>query len=161
MKRALGTALLLLLLAPPAMGQRGGVFVDPNSPAGVEYAIPLEQARREAAGDASVNPGGRPSGGQAAAQTEGQQLFGEGIEPVGGRGARARNAPAGSGKRGTSSGGAAAEGAEAAGASASTAAVAAASEEGSGLPLTIGIAGAVLVAGVAGGLGLRRLLREG
>jgi hypothetical protein len=160
MKRALGTALLLLLIAPPAMGQRGGVFVDPNSPAGVEYAIPLEQARREAAG-VSVDPGGRPSGGQAAAQTEGQQLFGEGIEPVGDRGTRGRNAPAGSGKPGKSSGGGAANGARATGASASTAAVAAASEEGSGLPLTIGIAGAVLVAGVAGGLGLRRLLREG
>jgi hypothetical protein len=165
MRRAITAGLILALLAPPAaLGQRGGVFVDPDSPAGAEYAIPLEQARREAAGDTSGNRG--EAGGVRAG---GEQLFGEGITPAGG--GSAGGGGSGTGAGGGSSGGRAGEGGNppadsatespsGASASASTAAVAAASEEKSGLPLTIGLAGAVLAAGVAGGLGLRRLLRD-
>jgi hypothetical protein len=162
MKRATTVALLLPLLAPAtALGQRDGVFVDPDSPAGVEYAIPLEQARQEASGDTSGN-----QSVVNAAQTGGEGLFGEGIRPARGRsvgdanrGGSSRNGSARGG--GDASGGAAGErhpGAD--DASPSTAAVAAATEESSGLPLTIGIAAAVLAIGVAGGLGLRRLLRD-
>jgi hypothetical protein len=165
MTRAITTALILALLAPPAaLGQRGGVIVDPDSPAGAEYAIPLDQARREAAGDTSGNRG--EAGGVRAG---GEELFGEGITPAGGGSAGGGGSDGGagggssggrSGERENASGGSATESPSGPGASASTAAVAAASEQNSGLPLTIGIAGAVLAAGLAGGLGLRRVLRD-
>jgi hypothetical protein len=75
------TALLVTLavtsLAPAAAAQEEGVFVDPDSPAGKEYAIPLEQARRDAAG------GGKPGHGS---EGGGESLFGAGIEPAEGGG---------------------------------------------------------------------------
>jgi hypothetical protein len=71
----LGLLLFLLLAAPPAAGQdEEGVFVDPESPAGKEYAIPLEQARREATPDALGREGGAGS-----ASAEQPPLFGMGI----------------------------------------------------------------------------------
>ena len=133
------------------------MFVDPDSPAGKEYAVPLDQARRDAAGRA---PGG-PAGEAAGASAKGEPLFGVGIEPQ-----RGSDAGGGSGKSGNAEGGTGAgggsggDGAGGADEARSTAAVTAASEEGSGLPLTIGIAGAVLAGGVAAGLGLRRLLGD-
>jgi hypothetical protein len=71
-------ALVLVLLAPPipAAAQNEGVFVDPDSPTGKQYQVPLESARRQAdpRGDGRVAPpGGRPTGTSAA------PLFGEGI----------------------------------------------------------------------------------
>jgi hypothetical protein len=71
------TSLLVLLAVagpvPVAAAQEEGVFFDPDTPAGKEYAIPLEQARRDAGG-----------GGQARRENEagprGQPLFGVGIE---------------------------------------------------------------------------------
>jgi hypothetical protein len=67
------TLLIFALLAPAAWAQDDGVFVDPDSPTGKEYAIPLEEARRQAdpssGGGQKVQPGTRDS-----------PLFGEGIE---------------------------------------------------------------------------------
>jgi hypothetical protein len=64
-------------LAPVAAAQEDGVFFDPDSPAGKEYAIPLEQARRDAAAGGSTGRGSEGGG---------QSLFGAGIEPAeGGR----------------------------------------------------------------------------
>jgi hypothetical protein len=51
-----------------------GVFIDPNRPAGTEYAIPLDLARRGAAPDPS---GGAGSGGSADASAP---RFGSGVE---------------------------------------------------------------------------------
>ncbi|HWA54127.1 MAG TPA: hypothetical protein VG816_08145, partial [Solirubrobacterales bacterium] len=59
-------ALVLLAAASPALAR---VHFDPESPAGKEYALPLDQARDEAAG-AGKSDG--PAGKKA-------QLFGEGI----------------------------------------------------------------------------------
>jgi hypothetical protein len=59
--------------APPAGAQ---VFVDPGSPSGKEYAIPLEEARREASsggGDFPVEQGERSA-----------PLFGEGVDGASG-----------------------------------------------------------------------------
>ena len=67
-----GSALACLaLLVSPAWAQEDGVFVDPDSPAAKEYALPLEQARREAGG------GSQGAGADAA------PLFGEGVKPSG------------------------------------------------------------------------------
>jgi hypothetical protein len=70
-------AIGLALLAPtPAVAQSDGVFVDPDSPTGKQYQLPLESARRQAdpSSDGRIAPpGARPSGTGPAA------LFGEGI----------------------------------------------------------------------------------
>src|SRR6476619_4464476 len=55
-----------------AAAQDDGVHVDPNSPAGKEYALPLDSARRDANG-----------GGDSAAGS-GAPLFGVGISRQGG-----------------------------------------------------------------------------
>jgi hypothetical protein len=52
------------------------VHVDPGSPAGKEYAIPIERARREASGGAKINAGSAPT---PIAQVP---LFGQGIKPA-------------------------------------------------------------------------------
>src|SRR5687767_15112379 len=41
----------ILALAPAAAQGQAGKRPDPNSPAGVEYQLPLDQARQNAAGD--------------------------------------------------------------------------------------------------------------
>ncbi len=59
-------------MAPAALAQDEGVFVDPGSPSGKEYALPLDTARREADPtrdpDAPVRAGSRSS-----------PLFGSGV----------------------------------------------------------------------------------
>jgi hypothetical protein len=128
------------------------VFIDPDSPAGTEYAIPLDQARRDANGGDAV-----PGRGGA-----GEPLFGAGITP----GRQARRAGAGGDARGSrDSAGASRDqtgkpGSDSkSGASASTAAIAAATGEGgSETLLTAGIAAAVLAVGLAAGLAFRKAL---
>ena len=71
-----------------------GVFVDPDSPAGTEYAVPLEQARQEATGT---------SGAGAAGISGDQPLFGVGIERSssgGAKGAKGSGVPGGGGSDG-------------------------------------------------------------
>lgn len=55
-----------------ASAQEEGVFVDPDSPAGTEYAIPVEEARREASGD--------PDGKDSTGAPRQAPLFGAGIK---------------------------------------------------------------------------------
>jgi hypothetical protein len=62
-------AMLTLLLMPQHSALAGGVSFDPDSPAGKEYALPLDQARDEAAG---VGKADGPAGEKA-------PLFGEGV----------------------------------------------------------------------------------
>ena len=63
------------LVAPSTAVAQEEVQVDPDSPAGVEYKLPLEEARRDAGPDASGGGGGGPT-----------PLFGAGIRPVGSQG---------------------------------------------------------------------------
>lgn len=170
MRRTAITTLLLAATAAPPAAAQDGVFVDPNSPAGVEYAIPLDEARREAAGG-SRDGGGDPS--------RGQPLFGKGITRVEGSGSQRAE--------GSSDQGGSREGGGAVGGAASTdgrgrqqgeggddalpdprdvppsvagsAAIEAATSDGSDGLLTAGIAAAVLAAGLAAGFGLRRVLK--
>jgi hypothetical protein len=77
--RILALALLVvpvvgLVPAATAFGQNdpgGGVTVDPNSPSGTEYDIPLERARRESEGKQKKN---------VTAGSQSSPLFGEGVQ---------------------------------------------------------------------------------
>jgi hypothetical protein len=97
---AITCAIVLGVGAADAAAQGQGVTVDPESPSGKQYAIPLESARRQA-DPQSVRPTG-PSGAGSAA------LFGEGVVVAGrikgqsrdGSGARQ---PGGKAPRGTAS----------------------------------------------------------
>jgi hypothetical protein len=184
-----GVTLVVLLaggsLAPTAVAQEDGVFVDPDSPAGKEYAIPLDQARRDAAGGGAAGGGGG----------SGQSLFGAGIErakgatkdggngsasarqsgpDAGGRSPQAERLPKGgrphgrerrpdeerrpSGDRPSRGNGSqAADDAVAEGRRARTLESAAG---GSETLLSAGVAAAVLGAGVVVAFGLRRLMRS-
>jgi hypothetical protein len=80
---ALASALAgALTFAAPAAALEPGVFVDPGSPAGKEYSIPLSELRGAATGHA-------PIGSQA------QPLFGVGIGPARASGQPARGVSAG------------------------------------------------------------------
>lgn len=68
------SCLAVLLLAGPA-GAQDDVFVDPDSPTGSEYDIPLERARRDASTDRS--------GAAQSYRSRTAPLFGEGIEATG------------------------------------------------------------------------------
>ena len=159
LKRLALIPLLLAVAAPPAVAQQDGVFVDPDSPAGKEYAVPIDQARGDAAGGGDAGPGEEP-------------LFGEGIEPPSGDSANVQSSERtqdSDGTRGKEEGsrekGAEPRPGEGSGSSVdvghSSAAIEAAATDGSSGLLSAGIAAAVLVAGLLGGLGLRRLLRSG
>src|SRR5436190_639289 len=75
-KRSLVLSLSALALASPAAaladGSDDGVFVDPGSPSGKEYAIPIESARRDAASGSHSASGDKP--GKA------PPLFGVGVK---------------------------------------------------------------------------------
>ena len=167
MPRAVVAFLIAALALPAAAQAQGrGVFVDPESPAGKEYAIPLEEARRQAAPDAESRPGG----GDAASP-----LFGAGITRAPGASA-AGGGSAGSGGGGEPGGAAGRGGDRGAGNAAEgegleelesaregradSMAIEAAAQGGSDALLTAGIAGTVLAVGLLVGFGLRRVLRN-
>ena len=56
-----------------------GVVIDPHGPAGTEYAIPLDQARRDFGGGGSGDGGGGGSSATVGGQAAKPQLFGTGI----------------------------------------------------------------------------------
>src|SRR4051794_21479121 len=89
--RFLATLLLgfTLAAAGPALASAAepGVHVDPDSPAGKEYAIPIDSVRRDTGGRGSAEPGGG-----------GAPLFGAGITPAG------RSSGGGSGGSGSAHG---------------------------------------------------------
>jgi hypothetical protein len=175
-------AFLAALLALPAAAaaQRGGVFVDPESPAGKEYAIPLEEARRQGAGGGDPTTEGRGGGG-----ARGAPLFGEGIEPApSAPGSRDSSADGRDGESGSAGGGPAPNerglapnGGGEAGAGSGKARERRVSETDEGARdrdavaveagtggesetlVTAGIAAGVLGVGLLVGFGLRRLLR--
>lgn len=168
-------AVACALVAPSAAAAQEPVQLDPDSPAGVEYQLPLDQARRDAAPDAG---GGGPrsdggSGGPA-------PLFGAGIAPDGSQDGDAgggdgtaddrdataddRKRSVGEQSRGSDDSGApGAGGGDAAGPGASQSAPSfSATADGGGASngLTLGgIALAVVVVGGGLGLALRRGLR--
>jgi hypothetical protein len=155
-------ALLAVVPAPPAASQLpspaasqlpSGVVVDPESPAGVEYAIPLDRARREAGAGSGAGggPGSRRAGGE-------ESLFGAGIT-------RQRDgAGEGTSREGRSGAGGAASGdrtaSEGAGPGEPRSAALASTAPDSGTGETVAIALAVLALGGLLGIALRRVLRS-
>ena len=141
----------LALTAPAAAAQDDEIFVDPGSPSGKEYALPVESARQQAAKGAKD----RSSSAQPA------PLFGEGVddESAGEQGA---GAASGGGAAGGGSGGATndADGgtpsAQGAARTATLKAQAAAPDGGIGLAAVIGVGAGVLLLGGAIGVLLRR-----
>lgn len=70
-------AILLALAAPaPAYAQGSDPQVDPDSPAGTEYELPLDRARQEAGGGGS---GGSSGSSGSRGTTDEAPLFGEGV----------------------------------------------------------------------------------
>jgi hypothetical protein len=153
-RAACGCAALATVAGTPglALAQGEGVHVDPNSPAGKEYALPLEEARRNAA----------PSGqGSAGATDSGNPLFGAGITRDGSDRGEDLAAGAGGGGNGESGDGAAG-GSVPGGREAARAAIPAVQQGGdvsSGL-LTGLIALGVLICGGAIGLVVRSVRRQ-
>jgi hypothetical protein len=133
--RHVGLRILIVTCAlalPAAAAAQERPKLDPDSPAGVEYQLPLDRAREEAAGEAKGGPG------------EGKRapLFGSGVTKPG-----SRSAGGGSGE---------AAGDDSPGeAPAKKMRATTASEGGSGASVPL-IAAAVLIVGGALGLGLRR-----
>jgi hypothetical protein len=164
-------AFLIASLALPAVaqGQGSGVVVDPDSPAGTEYAIPLEEARRQGAPDREQR-GGRnadpplfgegieraPSASAAGGVTAGSAGGGEGSGGGGGDGDRDRDRGAGEAADGEVLGAQQTEPERPRG----SMAVEAAARGGSDALLTAGIAGTVLAVGLLVGFVLRRVLRS-
>jgi hypothetical protein len=67
-------------LLGPAAAASAQIVVDPNSPAGQEYALPTEKARQQAAGKDDYNAS--PSAGHTA------PIFGQGVTPTAKRGGK-------------------------------------------------------------------------
>jgi hypothetical protein len=139
-------ALGLLMTAGDAMAQSDGVFVDPDTPAGKEYALPLDKARQDVA----------PSSGAQGSESGDTEPFGAGISKRDGGGGGGD--AAGSGDRGGNG--------KEAGASQSDSAIdprsvaKAAASSGSGISsgwLTVLIAAGVLLVGGIAGVSLRAL----
>lgn len=79
---------VLPLAAPAAVSAASGVTIDPNTPAGREYAIPLQSTRHEFSGGHGGGSGSKPAAsapqGRSSAQ-QGSGLFGTGITPTTGK----------------------------------------------------------------------------
>jgi hypothetical protein len=148
--------LMLVLGGGTASAQGPGVVVDPESPSGKEYAIPLESARREA------DPRG-PESSAGARAAGASTLFGVGVGVSGGRATGSSAADGRGTKRDAGSNGAAPDSGAARRATTvpKSIAVAAASPGapagGIGTPLVFVASGLVIVlAGVGAGLLIRR-----
>ena len=165
-RRPIALCAICSFLLPAAAQGQASEALDPDSPAGVEYQLPLEQARKNAGGRGADDPdsGRRGRGGDAA-------LFGAGIVPVGaidrtadGADGATRNGigsdtgAGGSGRDGGAGGG---EGSGQGSSAITPAALDGSDEGGSSASLRIaGIALAVLLAGAVLGLALRRGLGQ-
>ncbi len=143
-------------MAPAAVAQDDEIFVDPGSPSGKEYALPVESARQQAAKDAPE----RSSSAQPA------PLFGEGVDAgsTDGAGGAAPGADEGDGASGGGFNADADAGTPSAQGAARTAtlkAQAAAPDGGIGLAAVIGVGAGVLLLGGAIGVLLRRRAARG
>jgi hypothetical protein len=153
-----------------AFAAEPGVTVDPHSPAGTEYQLPLDHARDDASGGHNGSPGGGAGGGNGGSNGSGGQsaggtpLFGAGVggsSGSSGSGGSAGSGGSGSGGDGgpgrhiTSPGSGVAREGKPALAGADLAA-ASADAGSSWTPLLAAIAGFVVIAGLALGALWRR-----
>jgi hypothetical protein len=147
-------AVLAVGLPGTATAAEPGVHIDPGSPAGKEYALPIEQARRDA-----VPPGGGPGGGGGGGGAGGGSS-GPGGSPLFGAGilAQASSSAARDGAAARSSGGAG-KGATARRASGPALPAPASTGAAADTNQTLLLAIAVLAAGGLSGLAVRRFRR--
>jgi hypothetical protein len=146
---------LLGLAAPRSSSAAGAVHFDPESPAGKEYALPLDEARNEATGTENEGPEGSAKSGSEVESDESAPLFGEGVSGGGG-------ATGGQGQSGApEKGGAKPPGGGAAGSASDSGAGGQVPEGNGGYPLAagIGLAALIVLIGLGAGLGLRSLRR--
>ncbi|MEA2469144.1 MAG: hypothetical protein QOE38_142 [Thermoleophilaceae bacterium] len=151
-----------LLGAPSAGATPPGVHVDPSSPGGKEYAIPLDQARNDATGGGGTQSPGSSTGGGS-----GTHLFGVGVGHSGGGGSGSSGSGSGSASasHGSKRGGSRHNGSTGAGSRRSAGSArlsalnlaAANPEAGPQTPLLVlGASAGIIFAGVLLGLMLRR-----
>ena len=131
-----------VLCLPSAAAGQESPKLDPNSPAGVEYQLPLDRAREEAAGETQ-----RDSGAPKPAPA-----FGAGVTESG-------PSPEGAGSGGSDEGARERRSDEVSATDTRAKTIRAASEGGSGASVPL-IAAAVLLVGGGLGLGLRRGLGD-
>ena len=112
-------AWLVVPASAPAQNDPNGVHVDPNSPSGTEYDIPVERARREAQG--TTKKGASRDSGSA-------PLFGSGIKAKTSSKKSDGSSAAGSGAGGSSGGGSSGGGSGVGGSGAGSGATAATSD---------------------------------
>jgi len=145
---------MLAVIAPPAMAQDDDVIVDPGSPSGKEYALPVDSARKQASKDAK----------NSSSKAQPAPLFGEGVGDDAATSTSA-SAPSGSGgsggdgadgTRSTADGSRAPDAPRAGPGTATLKSQAAAPGGGIGLVAIIGAGLGVLALGAAIGLLLRR-----
>lgn len=148
---SIGGALAVIALVwgacAPAWALEPGVHVDPGSPAGKEYALPLSQAR---------GLGATPSSSESAHEGS---LFGAGIKPPGGSSPKGGATPRTGASGATGSASAPAEATESLARAADVR-----SSEGSGDGSILALVGGgivILVLGAFGGTVLRRARRPG
>jgi hypothetical protein len=142
---------LLVPGAGAASAQDSEVHVDPDSPAGKEYALPLDSARQ----DASGGSGGTGAAGQSA------PLFGAGVSKAAGRGGGEGSDSGGGQGDGSSSADRGGSNSGVSGGGTAQVARAVADEEGGLSPgvITLLIAMGVLFVGILIGLSVRVLRR--
>ena len=166
--RPLALCAICFLLLPTAAHAQADAQVDPNSPAGVEYQLPLEQARENLKPSDGEGPGSEGGRGEGVAS-----LFGAGIVPVkdgtgaqgdGGRGAAGSGSASEPGASGSDPSGGARGGADTgSGAPDIKASGLGSSDDDDGGSATLRLGGivlAVLLVGALLGLALRRGLRQ-
>lgn len=115
---------------------------DPDSPAGVEYQLPLDQAREDAAGE------GAGEGKRGRGESKPPPLFGSGVTET-------QSPPAAGSSNGSASAAGERSSGEARAGERRAAAIPATSEGGPGASVSL-IAAAVLIVGGVLGLGMRR-----
>jgi hypothetical protein len=148
---------LLGLVAPRSSNAAGAVHFDPESPAGKEYALPLDEARHEATGTEGESPEGSANSGAEGESSESAPLFGEGVSGGGGGATAGQGQPGAPEKGGSKPSGSGAP----QGPSGHSGPGGQAPEGNGGYPVLagIGLAALIVLVGLGAGLGLRSLRR--
>jgi hypothetical protein len=152
------TAALAVAASGNAQAQSDDPQVDPNSPAGTEYQLPLDRAREEAGGGRGGG-GTRGSGGSRQAA-----LFGEGVEPRRPVGTGASSSGTGAGSSTQTAGASEAQEQDSAGSAPATVRAQAPAPDGGGsglLAVGAGAVGVLVLGGRAGVLWRRHAVSAG
>jgi hypothetical protein len=150
---------------PATAGAEPGLTVDPQSPAGVEYAVPLDQGRGHGGsgqpGGGSSTPSPANGGGTSDSGSQGgaSGLFGSGIKPHGKKDAGSDGGKKEASPKGGARSGGGASGGSGGAAPRRVAPVEASAAYSTTAPLA-GLIGAVLLLGGGIGLLLRRRARS-